>query len=47
MKLRLGAVHLYDADLTLANVTKPCKCYGLTRARWDELKGGVQAISST
>lgn len=39
--LKLGAVHLYDADLTLANVTKPCRCYGLTRTHWDELQGGV------
>ena len=45
--MKLGAVHLYDADLTLANVTKPCKCYGLTRAHWDELQSDVQAISST
>lgn len=34
--LKLGAVHLYDAELTMGNVCKPCKCYGLSRAQWAE-----------
>lgn len=32
--LKIGAVHLYDADLNLFSSPRPWKCYGLTRAQW-------------
>ena len=32
--LKIGAVHLYDAELQLSAAPALCKCYGLTRAQW-------------
>ncbi|WDR35542.1 GNAT family N-acetyltransferase [Pseudomonas serboccidentalis] len=32
--LKIGAVHLYDAELRLSATPALCKCYGLTRAQW-------------
>ena len=32
--LKLGATHLYDAELDLSGVPAMCKCYGLSRAPW-------------
>lgn len=32
--LKIGAVHLYDADLNLSASLRPWKCYGLTRTQW-------------
>lgn len=32
--LKIGAVHLYDAELNLSTAPALCKCYGLTRAQW-------------
>ena len=32
--MKIGAVHLYDAELNLSTAPALCKCYGLTRAQW-------------
>ncbi|WP_192560579.1 GNAT family N-acetyltransferase [Pseudomonas allokribbensis] len=32
--MKIGAVHLYDAELTLSTTQAWCKCYGLTRSQW-------------
>lgn len=32
--LKLGAVHLYDAELKISAAPALAKCYGLTRAQW-------------
>ncbi|MCE1118840.1 MULTISPECIES: GNAT family N-acetyltransferase [Pseudomonas] len=32
--LKLGAEHLYDAQLNLSGASRLWKCYALTRARW-------------
>ena len=34
--LKIGAVHLYDAELNLSGAPALCKCYGLTREQWIE-----------
>ena len=36
--LKIGAVHLYDAELKLSTEAALCKCYGLTKAQWAALK---------
>jgi RimJ/RimL family protein N-acetyltransferase len=33
--LKLGAVHLYDAELKISAEPALAKCYGLTRAHWE------------
>nr|WP_274610102.1 GNAT family N-acetyltransferase [Pseudomonas sp. TH15] len=32
--MKLGAVHLYDAELNLSGVAAVCRCYGVTQAQW-------------
>jgi len=32
--MKIGAVHLYDAELKVSTAPALCKCYGLTRAQW-------------
>lgn len=32
--MKLGAEHLYDAELNLSNAAKLWKCYALTRCQW-------------
>ncbi|WP_456021735.1 GNAT family N-acetyltransferase [Pseudomonas protegens] len=32
--LKIGAGHLYDAELNLSGAPALCKCYGLSRALW-------------
>ncbi|CAI8801704.1 GNAT family N-acetyltransferase [Pseudomonas sp. IT-232MI5] len=32
--LKIGAGHLYDAELNLSGAPALCKCYGLSRAQW-------------
>lgn len=32
--LKVGAGHLYDAELNLSGAPALCKCYGLSRAQW-------------
>ncbi len=32
--LKIGAAHLYDAELNLSGAPALCKCYGLSRAQW-------------
>ncbi|TFH79354.1 GNAT family N-acetyltransferase [Pseudomonas kribbensis] len=32
--MKIGAVHLYDAELTLSTTPAWCKCYGLTQEQW-------------
>lgn len=32
--LKIGAVHLYDAELNLSGAPALCKCYGLSEAQW-------------
>ncbi|WP_433899693.1 GNAT family N-acetyltransferase [Pseudomonas sp. PSE1(2024)] len=32
--LKIGATHLYDAELKLSAVPAWCQCYGLTRTQW-------------
>ncbi|WP_347340476.1 GNAT family N-acetyltransferase [Pseudomonas sp. TH43] len=32
--LKIGAVHLYDAELNLSGVAALCRCYGVTQAQW-------------
>lgn len=34
--LKIGAVHLYDAELNLSGAPALCMCYGLTREQWIE-----------
>jgi RimJ/RimL family protein N-acetyltransferase len=34
--LKIGAVHLYDAELNLSGAPALCKCYALTREQWIE-----------
>ncbi|MFJ4348726.1 GNAT family N-acetyltransferase [Pseudomonas sp. NPDC089401] len=34
--MKLGAEHLYDAELNLSNAAKLWKCYALTRAKWEQ-----------
>lgn len=33
--MKLGAVHLYDAELKISAAPALAKCYGLTRAQWE------------
>ncbi|MBT1263709.1 GNAT family N-acetyltransferase [Pseudomonas sp. VS40] len=33
--MKLGAVHLYDAELKISAAPSLAKCYGLTRAQWE------------
>ncbi|MEB0224362.1 GNAT family N-acetyltransferase [Pseudomonas sp. 10S4] len=33
--MKLGAVHLYDAELKISTAPASAKCYGLTRAQWE------------
>ncbi|WP_438301490.1 GNAT family N-acetyltransferase [Pseudomonas sp. NMS19W] len=35
--LKIGAQHLYDAELALSTVPALCKCYGLTSGQWAAL----------
>lgn len=32
--LKIGAVHVYDAELNLSGVAALCRCYGVSRAQW-------------
>ena len=34
--MKIGAVHLYDAELNLSGAPALCKCYALTREQWIE-----------
>jgi N-acetyltransferase len=36
--LKLGAEHLYDAELNLSIAPRLWKCYGLTRAQWEAMQ---------
>ncbi|MGE8150206.1 GNAT family N-acetyltransferase [Pseudomonas vancouverensis] len=38
--LKLGAVHLYDAELDLSSGPRLCKCYGLDKAKWRSVQAG-------
>jgi hypothetical protein len=37
--MKLGAVHLYDAELKISAAPALAKCYGLTRAQWEASRG--------
>jgi RimJ/RimL family protein N-acetyltransferase len=39
--MKIGAVHVYDAELALSSVPALCKCYGLTRAQWAASSSGA------
>jgi hypothetical protein len=45
-KLKLGAVHLYDAVLNVSTAPQEGKCYGLTKTQWAQSLMGVNAQPS-
>ena len=45
--LKLGAVHLYDAELKISAAPALAKCYGLTRVHWEASLGLKDGHSST